>query len=136
VSGSGKAFEYADLIGTPFKYGGRPGESRELDCYGLVIECARRMGQILPERQFAERKEVIAFLMATQMDEWQRVDPEPGAIVLFKIRNVASHVGVMIDEFNFLHTWERSGGVCRERIEDWEQRVEGYYRYTGGTKQG
>lgn len=124
-------FEYEDLIGRPFAYGGRPGSSHSLDCYGLVVECAHRMGVALPERQFSENRNIIALLMSAQMSQWQRIENRPGAIVLFKVKGVLQHVGVAIDEFRFIHTWEKSGGVCVERLEDWEKRIEGYYEYAG-----
>jgi cell wall-associated NlpC family hydrolase len=122
---------FEDLIGTPFEFGARPGESEKLDCYGLVVECQRRMGIELPVRQFAESHFVISALMSGQMNEWERTESVRGAVVLFKIRKRACHVGMMIDNFRFIHTWEESGGVCVERIEDWESKVEGYYKYIG-----
>lgn len=126
-----EVFKYADLIGTPFEYGARPGESKALDCYGLVVECFKRMGRRLPQRQFAENENVISALMSAQMNEWESVSKRPGAVVLIKVKNVACHVGVMIDENRFIHAWKPSGGVCVEDIENWNRRIVGFYDYKG-----
>ena len=126
-----EALNFDDLIGIPFQYGARPGESSNLDCYGLVVECHRRLGSALPSRQFAENKNVVAALMSVQMNDWERCERRVGAVILFRIERVLCHVGMVVDEFRFIHTWEKSGGVCLERIEDWEHRIEGYYEYKG-----
>ena len=122
-----------DLIGRAFKYGGRPddGPDAPLDCYGLVQEVSRRTGVALPDRVFSTKRDIIAVLMGAQMGEWERCEPGVGAVLLIRIKSRLCHVGIQIDEFNFLHTWEASGGVCRESISDWERRIEGYYRYVG-----
>lgn len=124
---------YLDLIGRPFKYGGRPddGPNAPLDCYGLVIEVGRRQGVNYPPRSFSKEHRVNAALMASQMNVWKKCEPEPGAVVLFKIRGVACHVGVVVDHDKFIHTWEASGGVVVERLSEWQRRIVGFYRYVG-----
>jgi len=123
--------DYVDLIGTPFKYGGRSLADGGLDCYGVVVEMGRRTGQQFPERQFSENLAVNHALMACQLDEWVECDRQPGAVVLIRLKKVPCHVGFLIDEYEFLHAWEGTGGVVVERIEDWQKRIEGFYRYVG-----
>lgn len=123
--------EYVDLLGTPFKYGGRRLEDGGLDCYGVVIEMGRRIGMKFPERQFSENLAVNHALMASQLDEWTRCEPKPGAVALIRLKKIPCHVGFLIDEYQFVHAWEGSGGVVVERIEDWQKRIEGYYSYVG-----
>lgn len=122
--------EYADLIGRPFKYGGRP-PGRELDCYGLVMEYSCRLGVQLPSRQFSEQTNVIATLMSMQMSEWKPCEIAQGAVLLFRVMRVPQHVGVAVSPFEFIHTWEGSGGVVKERLDDWQHRLVGAYRYEG-----
>lgn len=121
---------YEDLIGRPFKYGGRP-PSLELDCYGLVVEVSDRLGIVLPQRQFSEHSNVNGALMSMQMDEWQKAPKEVGSVLLFRVMGVAQHVGIIVSPFEFIHTWEGSGGVVTERIDDWERRTVGCYTYRG-----
>lgn len=124
--------EYADLIGFPFRYGGRKLEDGFLDCYGLVVVMSERMGKKLPERSVSEDHRLVHALMMSQMNVWERVpEPSEGVVVLFKVNRVACHVGVMINEFEFIHTWEDSGGVVVERLSNWERRIEGFYEYVG-----
>ena len=123
--------EYADLIGKPFKYGGRCLADGGLDCYGVVVEMGRRAGLELPTRQFSDDLAVNHALMATQMDEWEPCEQQPGAIALIKILKVPCHVGFVLDEYRFIHAWEGSNGVVVERIEEWQKRIEGFYRYVG-----
>lgn len=125
--------DHLDLIGTPFKYGGRsPDKDGALDCYGVVVEMGRRRGLNFPERQFSEDLAVNHALMACQMDEWKRIEgPEPGSVVLIRILGKASHVGFVLDGFSFIHAWEGSNGVVVEPLEDWEKRIEGFYQYVG-----
>ena len=119
-----------DLIGTPFVIGGRPDNNLGgLDCYGLVQEVQSRLGHQLPDRGFSERQNAIALMMQIQMNEWEACEREPGAVFLFRIRKLAAHVGVMVSRTQFIHTWEKSGGVCIERISEWEKRIVGVYRY-------
>jgi len=125
-------FEWEDLIGTPFEEGGRFSRGTNgLDCYGLIQEIGIRQGIEYPERQFSNHRDVIGALMSVQMDQWEVCDKEPGAVILFKIKGVACHVGVVVNEFKFLHTWEGSGGVCLERISLWERKIVDFYRLKG-----
>lgn len=124
--------EYADLIGFPFGYGGRSLEQGYLDCYGLLLVMAERDGQKLPTRSVSEDHRLIHALMASQMNVWERASgPAEKRVVLFRVKRVPCHVGYMINEFEFIHTWEESGGVVVERLSNWEKRIEGFYEYAG-----
>lgn len=123
--------DYLSILGKPFKYGGRRLEDGGLDCYGVVVEMGRRTGQVFPERQFSENLDVNHALMACQMDEWEPCDKQPGSIALIRILKVPCHVGFVINDYQFVHAWEGSGGVVVERIEEWQKRIEGFYRYVG-----
>lgn len=122
---------YIDLVGKPFKYGGRSLEDGGFDCYGVVVEMGRRTGQAFPQRQFSESLAINHALMANQMDEWERCDQQAGAIALIRLKKITCHVGFLLNDFQFIHAWEGSNGVVVERIEDWIKRIEGFYRYVG-----
>lgn len=119
---------FGDLIGTPFEYGGR-GDT--LDCYGLVMLLHREAGIELPDFKSPSDHARIAAMMALERDFWAECSPDPGAVVLFRIGRHAAHVGVVIENDRFIHTWEQSNGVIIERLSDWKNRIVGFYEYVG-----
>lgn len=104
---------------------------KQLDCYGLVMEMYKRQGVSLPERQFSEQHDVVGALMSMQMDVWEKCPRQAGCVLLFRIMGAACHIGFMVNPFEFIHTWESTGGVVIEKIDVWEQRIVGAYRYKG-----
>jgi cell wall-associated NlpC family hydrolase len=122
---------YGDLIGTPFAYGGRrAGES--LDCYGLVMEVAKRRGVELPDPRSPTEQARIAAVVSNQVAcHWKPCERKPGAVLVFRIGRLGSHCGVVIDEGRFIHSWEGSKSVVIESIDEWEKRIMGCYEYVG-----
>ncbi|PTV43203.1 C40 family peptidase [Aeromonas jandaei] len=118
-----------DLIGVPFRYGGRdPGEA--LDCYGLLMELYRRAYQIeLPDYTSPTSAAEISALMRGQLHLWQPVDDVEPGVVLFMRLGRFTHVAMYLGDDEFIHTSEITGGVCRERLSNWINRIEGLYRY-------
>jgi len=123
--------DYLDILQAPFKYGGRSLSDGGLDCYGVVVEMHRRNGIELPPRQFSENLAVNHALMATQMDEWERCECQPGAVALIRIMGHLCHIGFVINEYEFIHAWEGTTTPVVERIDAWQKRIEGFYRYVG-----
>lgn len=125
-------FEYIDLIGVPFQYGGRGPNT--YDCWGLVMELYRRRGIKLPDYQSNSDTGVIAAKMAVGIQLFQPCEYRPGAILAIRIpvggHSPVAHVGVLLDHGRFIHTWEKTAGVTIERIEPtWKHRIAGAYRY-------
>lgn len=121
-----------DVLGTPFRYGGRSLAEGALDCYGIVKVLCERDGKQLPERSVSEDHRLIHALMAGQMNVWKLLEgPVEGAVVLIRIKGHACHIGYVLDKFQFIHAWEGSGGAVIERLADWEKRIEGFYEYVG-----
>ena len=118
-----------DLIGTPFLFGGRGPDF--FDCYGLVMECSRRNGVVVPDFGFSSDQALISAMMGSTMPQWQETPCGPGAVVLLRVGRYVSHVGYMIDNDQMIHTWDASGGVLIERIDVWKQRIVGFYKYVG-----
>lgn len=124
--------QYADLIGIPFRYGGRGPDA--YDCFGLTQELQRRLdGRIIRDIHSPTDSRVIAACMAMRKRLYERHDePFIGAHLLFRVNGQWCHTGMLVDEDTFLHTWEGSGGVCAERLSSWARRFEGgFYRYVG-----
>jgi len=122
---------YSDLIGAPFRYGGRGPDV--FDCYGLVrFLYFQRTGvwpvdHISPEDGCGAK---ITAMMVGDLYLWEECQLEAGAVLLFKVPGNL-HVGTYMGDGRFIHTWEKSGGVTIERLEDWEKRLMGVYEYVG-----
>ena len=61
---------------------------------------------------------------------WNKIEPKPGCAVLINVPG-NMHVGYVIDDSRFIHTWEESGGVTIERLSQWRGRIMGFYEYAG-----
>jgi cell wall-associated NlpC family hydrolase len=132
---------YVDLIGIPFRWGGRGPDA--YDCFGLLIEMNRRWwGVEVPDHATFKKLSEVELAMARGRQKLWRPVPElgPGVSVQFRIKGHAAHVGFMLDDDWFLHTWEVSGGVLAERLsrDGWEDRLyrkhpddSGGFRYVG-----
>lgn len=131
--------DYRDLIGVSFAYGGRG--PLTYDCYGLVMECHRRLGVEIPDYRSPEVLREIASLMNTERYRWKQVAVktdegaipssalQPGRLLEIRINGHACHVGFIHKPRKFLHTWEDSGGVVENEIYEWRSRIIGVYEY-------
>lgn len=125
---------YNKYIGIPYKDKGRT--EAGIDCWGLVrLVYSEQYGIDMPS--FTEDYEVkdidrLNQLFSQYTPGWAKLEePKEGAVVLFRILGQAAHVGVMIDDKNFLHT-TRNQDVCVVSLENfkWKKRVLGFYEYT------
>lgn len=122
-------FDYSDLIGAPFAYGGRG--PKEYDCYGLLIEIYRRSGIRVPDHASSDDRSLIEQWVNEELRLWEECDPFRGAAMLVRVQGLLCHVGICLGNDRFLHTWEGTGGVCVERLSLWGRRVRGFYRFIG-----
>lgn len=120
---------HVDLIGVPFKVRGRGPDS--FDCYGLVMEMSRRDGIVIPDFGAHSDQGVVAALVGEALPQWEETKCDRGAVALFRIGRYVSHVGYMLDRYQMIHSWERSGGVLVEPIANWKLRLVGFYKYVG-----
>lgn len=123
---------YADLLGAPFKVGGRG--PTEFDCYGLVREMYRRArGVVLPEYvTYETRGENHSLISAFRQTDWASVGMGADRAVVFQIGRYACHIGYMLNREQFIHTLESTGGPCVERLSLWSHRIAGFYDYVRG----
>ena len=120
----------ADYIGIPFEYGGR-GPSK-YDCYGLVMELYKRVHDVdIKDVKSPSELKKVAMMMSSDLHLWKQTEKRFGAVVLFKVKGLVSHVGFVIHGDKFIHTWDKSGGVVIEKLADWEKRIIGFYEYVG-----
>lgn len=121
---------FEKYLDKPFAYWGRGPE--EYDCYGLLKQIYKDVRGIeLPDYQSAEDIERIAALMAAGLNDWKEVDEQPDVAIMFRVKGYGGHVGYSIGGGRFIHTWEKSCGVCIERLQTWQSRIIGFYDYVG-----
>jgi cell wall-associated NlpC family hydrolase len=121
--------DFHDLVGVPFEYGGRGPDS--LDCYGLVMECARRDGIALPDFGSATDQPTIMAMMCASLPQWRQIERRIGAVAFVRVGRYTAHVGYVIGPDHMIHAWEDSGGVTIVRIADWQHRIIGFFEYVG-----
>jgi cell wall-associated NlpC family hydrolase len=131
--------DLSDLIGLPFKDGGtgnggaNPGG---YDCYGLAREVFFRFGIALPAvnisvtacRQ-ASQQEIDAHVLRL----WERIkmpDVPCGVQILSGDRRHANHIATHIGYGKIIHVTLKSRVVI-QRLGDYVNRIEGFYRYVG-----
>ncbi len=103
----------ADLIGKPYRIGGRGPDA--FDCAGLVLEVQRRLGRTIeiPETP-GEKAAQYTSMLRILGQHWRSLErPEPGSVVFFETQ---AHVGTVLDATRFLHTEEDFGGVLIESL--------------------
>ena len=122
--------EYQDLIGIPFKDGGRDLDG--LDCWGLAKIMLERQGyDDVPNYAISayDIPSISNTIQSESHDAWRRINkPESGCVVLLAngCTPKANHVGIVIDDDRFIHSYCRTG-VCISRLSRWRSHILGYY---------
>ena len=120
--------EYDDLIGVPFKDGGR--DTGGLDCWGLVRECYKRRGMAVKDYAVSAMQMArIETTMKHEEYEWEKLpSPKEGCLVVIRLPGTpwANHAGVYIGDGKFIHAYAPSGVVV-DRIKRWQSRIVGFY---------
>lgn len=116
-------------VGVPFEYGGRGPD--KFDCYGLIKAIHAEQGIEIPDYISPTDNAAIAGIFATQLPAWREVPRGPDTVVVLRIGNLYSHCGYMLDHNRMIHAWRTAGGVSIQRIDAWEHRILGFYRYAG-----
>lgn len=120
-----------DLIGVPHRIGARlPGP--ETDCFGLVVECCRRLGRPIPDPFVSSPVPMDAKQwIAERLSGWRPVDhPIPGGVVELRCAEHPAHVGFLLSAQEFLHSMPATGAVVsRLSRPPWNRRIVGFYIY-------
>lgn len=123
-------FNYLDLLGKRFEYGGRGPEA--YDCLGLAIECCRRVGKELMDIRGLTHYQEIDGEIKNQLSNFCLIDkPEPFCLVTFKIKPpFVSHIGFVLPScYEFLHI-TRDSSVNKARLDDliWKPRIANFVK--------
>lgn len=130
---------YQKFIGIPFKPHGRTKEG--FDCIGLTIAVLKESGQLIPDvwqydtpdgAEAAANFLVELISIEEGTSKWKPCEPSKDAVVLFKIAGLVRHIGVMINEVQFIHTMYNVD-TCVESIDSpvWKKRIAGFYKWSG-----
>lgn len=118
-----------DLIGIPYRDGGRGPDT--FDCYGLIKHLyVERLGIEIPDYRSPEDRRLVSAIFRSELRLWQQCQPRYGAVALLRVPGMF-HCGFLLNDNDFIHTWEHSGGVCIEQLSDWSARLVGIYEYAG-----
>ena len=117
--------EVADLIGKPYRLGGRGPD--DYDCAGLAIALQSRQGRAvaIPDSP-QEKEDRVAAMLRILRSGWLEIPaPQVGCLVFLR----QAHVGTMIDRIRFVHCTSADGSVFVERLDDpeWRRSVGGFY---------
>lgn len=108
-----------------------------LDCWQLVAMVLRKEFDItIPELSYDNSQHSEEFYKGFMAQyeafhaDWEKVaQPQEGDLLLILRDRIPAHVGIMLDDKNFLHTMPKTGAVTHRLSEEWANRVEGIYRY-------
>lgn len=124
-------------IGIPYQDKGRSHSG--VDCWGLAKLVYEEEFKInLPS--FAteysnDDPDRIGELISQYTEGWEPSDtPVSGTLVLFRILGVDSHIGIMVNETQFIHSREGKDVVIESIASGtWKHRVSGFYSYKKNT---
>lgn len=131
-----------DAIGTPFRHQGRqPG--RALDCAGLVVTVAERIGADYADQPTYSRRPSSGLLESVLDCQPCLVriaidEIEAGDILLMKFAGDPQHLAIyaghseIYQDEGIIHAYAQARKVCEHRMtEEWRSRIVRAYRFTG-----
>jgi cell wall-associated NlpC family hydrolase len=100
--------DFTDLIGAPFRWGGRD-RSTGIDCWGVCLEGLQRLGIPFQEDWAYNEEDARSVVRAardcaSRLERIEEQQAQPGDIAIMDSR----HTGLVTDE-GILHTCERFG---------------------------
>jgi cell wall-associated NlpC family hydrolase len=119
-----------DLIGIPFKDGGR--DLAGMDCWGLACEIFRRYGTDLPDYRIpaCDKAGIFAEYQNVKTNYVEVSGNLPIPCLVFMRFNSAwgNHVGVYVGAGKFIHARAKSKS-CIERLDSpaWRSNIIGFY---------
>jgi cell wall-associated NlpC family hydrolase len=117
------------LIGIPYRDEGRGPDF--YDCYGLIKHLYQNQLNVdIPDYRSPEDRRLVSAIFRSELRLWAPCEKQFGAVALLRVPGMF-HCGFMLNNNDFIHTWEHSGGVCIEQLSDWSARLVGVYKYVG-----
>ena len=123
-----------NYIGIDYLVNGR--DRKGLDCFGLAYLVYKENLSIdlgLFNDCYKDVKEVqnISNLINTNKHDFIEVKkPRKYDLILFNIMGFPAHIGIMIDDFNFIHILSKKNVTIEStKSISWAKRIEGFYRH-------
>lgn len=128
--------DYSKYIGIPFKEKGRDFDG--CDCWGLVYLFKKHyQNEDVPT--YTEdyltplHKEEIHSLIVNKRSFWKEIplgSEQFGDVINLRINGKDWHVGIVIDNKQFLHVMDGIDSVCEKYNSIlWKHKIAGFYRY-------
>jgi len=112
-----------NLIGIPYE---------EMDCWAIVREFHRLYKGVEISRYIyndpCDHDEIKVIVSNEKPNYLKVVNPKLGDIILIRVFGAAAHLGIYLNENQFLHTQKGTGSIV-DKIEKWKPRIMGYYRH-------
>ncbi len=124
-------------LGCPYHHQGRVRAG--IDCLGLVIAVCHDLGlSQLDWGGYSPTPDGQRLKSEIEKHCTALSDPEPGALLLFKIRHHPQHVGIATgDGDRVIHAYAGVGRVSEHNLDDWwARRIVGIYRLPGVERYG
>ena len=123
------------FIGIPYQDWGR--DYNGCDCYGLVYLFYRDYLNIeLPSYSYNSKEHkpnTISNIINKHKKELFKQVKEPnfGDCIIFNVYGNSTHIGIFLDNNQFLHNTELRRFSCIDRLNHifWKSRIEGFYAY-------
>lgn len=109
--------EAMSWLGTPYKYAGSE-KGKGTDCSGMVLRVYEDVAGLKLPRNSKKQSEFCRRL--------KRKDVRPGDLVFFatgKDKGTVSHVGIMVDDNQFIHASTKKGVILSEMTTPYYQRT-------------
>lgn len=126
-------------IGIPYLDNGR--DTAGTDCWGLVRLIYKEELDIDLPSFYSDYTisdtDRIAELLNQYREGWEQLSlPEEKCVVLFQIMGKVSHIGIMINEKQFIHN-RRNQAASVESLDSvkWKNRVVGFFKYNEKSKE-
>jgi cell wall-associated NlpC family hydrolase len=124
---------FSKYVGLPYVHAGR--DEKGYDCWGLVLAVYRDLGIELWDYKelYTPSKEwdTSVFLRAYKLqNEWSEVSDRRrfDALLFRNAAGIGTHVGVVVDDFSFIHA-VRKVGVVMTPIHVMRDKILGIYRH-------
>lgn len=122
-------------LGTPFRHQGRLC-GHGVDCIGLVAGVARALGLAVEDRADYPRTPdgvSLQAALAVHLVPVAATAARPGDVLLFRIRRLPQHVGILTEAGTMVHAYAGAGGVVEAALTDWWwRRLVAVYRFPIG----
>lgn len=125
----------SSMVGTPFLDKGRTREG--CDCWGVCVLAYREVyGVELLSldggyERTSDAKVLEEVVKKEQASHWRQVEkPEPGDVVVLRVKGRHSHIGLVLNSREMLHAQEGTE-ACVERYDGvlWGKRVVDFWRH-------